>query len=148
MNRNLSNPDIDAGPRKDQFHGMQNIRRLVALVWIVLSVLVPGGAGSAMAMDHAGQPDCPHAAPLIAASATSQLGVPAHRMAMASGGPASHAPAATMAMPSCCVALPGFALFVEAMPERLAAPGAVPRPLSDVMPAQRAIGPDLPPPRA
>ncbi|MFI5408794.1 hypothetical protein [Kaistia sp. UC242_56] len=123
---------------------MQNIRRLVALVWIVLSVLVPGGAGPAMAMDHAAQPDCPHAAPLISASAASQLGVPAHRMTMASGG---HAPAATMAMPSCCVALPGFALFVEAMPERLAAPGAAPRPLSDVMPAQRAIGPDLPPPR-
>jgi len=126
-------------PRSDQFHRMQNVRRLAALVWIVLSLLVPGGAGPAMAMAHAGQADCPHAA---------QISGAAHRMAMASGGPSSHTPAGPMALPSCCVALPGFALHVEAMPDRLVAPGALPRPRSDAMPAQRVIGPDLPPPRA
>lgn len=53
------------------------------------------------------------------------------------------------ALPSCCNALPSSVPLQDAMLERVdATPRILPRQLSDDLPAQRAIGPDLPPPRA
>jgi len=132
MNRNL---DIDAGGRNDQFRRVDIVKRFVALLLILLGLLVPGGSGPAMAaMEHLGQADCPHAAMATPSDMTAHSTRSTHPLSV---------------VPSCCNALPSSLPLQDAMPELAdAAPRVLPRPLSEDMPAQRAIGPDLPPPRA
>jgi len=124
-------------------------RRFAALVLIVVSLLLPGGSGSAWAMaDHAGQADCPHAATLLPSGNASHASVTAHVMPVVSGAGHSR-PAAAPTLPSCCIAMTTPAPALDAAP--VLATGETAgrlRPLSDAMPAQRSIGPDLPPPRA
>ncbi|MBN9026804.1 MAG: hypothetical protein J0H20_14675 [Rhizobiales bacterium] len=131
-------------------------RRFAALVLIVVSLLLPGGSGSAWAMaDHAGQADCPHAAMVLPSGNASHGGAMAH-VAMAhvmpvvavSGAP-HPLPAAAPSLPACCIAITSTVPALDAGPAFAAGEtGARLRPLSDAMPAQRSIGPDLPPPRA
>lgn len=129
---------------------MQIVRRFAALVLIVVSLLVPVGAGPAMAAtDHAGQADCPHAAVLSPAGTASHLAAPPHAMALVSSQAPLHQPAGPAGLPSCCTAIPTATALLEMTPDLATDfPGGLFRPISDFMPAQRSIGPDLPPPRA
>lgn len=72
----------------------------------------------------------------------------AHDMPVVSGSPHSR-PAAAPTLPSCCIAMTTAAPALDSAPTRATGEtGGRLRPLSDAMPAQRSIGPDLPPPRA
>lgn len=138
---------LDGGGRSDQFHLVHIARRLAALFLIVVSLLLPGGSGQAMAaMEHAGQVGCPHAAMV------SPSGGAAHdtsHVMMGSPQAPTHTPAGTTALPTCCAGMPTSAPLLEATPDLAAGlSDSLPRPHSDAMPAQRSIGPDLPPPRA
>jgi hypothetical protein len=135
---------LDDGGWSDQFHPVHIARRLAALFLIVVSLLLPGGSGQAMAAtDHVGQAGCPHAAMI------SPSGGAAHSAMMTGLSSASHPPSGSPLLPSCCFAMPTSAPLLETPPDGVDAVMRVrQRPLSDEMPAQHSIGSDLPPPRA
>jgi hypothetical protein len=135
---------LDGGGLSDQFHGVDIARRLAALFLIAVSLLLPGGSGQAMAAaNHVGQVGCPHAAMV------SPSGGAAHSAMMTGLSSASHPPSGPILLPSCCFAMPTSAPLLETPPDVVDAVMRVrQRPLSDEIPAQQAIGPDLPPPRA
>ncbi|MCX5581561.1 hypothetical protein [Kaistia terrae] len=135
---------LDGGGRSDQFHRVHIARRLAALFLVVITLLLPVGSGQAMAAtDHVGQAGCPHAAMV------SPSGSAGHAAMMTGMSPASHPPSGAILLPSCCFAMPTSAPLLETPLDAVDAVMRVRlRPLSDEMPAQQAIGPDLPPPRA
>lgn len=140
---------LDGGGLSDQFHGVDIARRFAALFLIVVSLLLPGGSGQAMAAtDHVGQVGCPHAAMISPSGGAAHSGATSHAM-MVSGEAPTQTPSGAIALPTCCTAMPTSAPLLEATPDLAAGlSGSLLRPLSDEMPAQRSIGPDLPPPRA
>ncbi|MCX5496467.1 hypothetical protein OSH11_17305 [Kaistia dalseonensis] len=135
-------PHLDAAAGARQFWRMDIVRRLFAVMLVLVGLIATSEAAmaSVMPVDHMAMADCPHAA-------LQGMGDGGHMTHVAGKAPQGRHNLPPV-LPICCYAAPSANLAAEALlPQRIAAIGAMARPLSDRAPRTRAIGPDLPPPR-